>query len=64
MLGFEFILKIKGSKPKAYRNMDKEHPCLTDLLILNVDVKVPLTKILDSMSVYKMLNHFIKLSGN
>ena len=43
--------------------MDKEHPCLTDLLILKVDVKVPLTKILDSISVYKILNHFIKLSG-
>ena len=63
MLGFEFILKIGGSRPKAYRNMDKEHPCLTDLLILKVDVKVPLTKILDSISVYKILNHFIKLSG-
>ena len=63
MLGFELILKIRGSRPNAYKNIDKEQPCLTERLILKVSVKVPSTKILDSMSVYKMLNHFMKFSG-
>ena len=43
--------------------MDSDHPCLSERLILKVNVKVPLTKLLDSMSVYRILNHFIKFSG-
>ena len=63
MLGFELVLKLRGLRPSAYRNIDKEQPCLTERFILKVDVKVPLTSSWDSMSVYRMLNHFMKFSG-
>ena len=48
---FALILKIRGSRPNAYRNMESEHPCLTDLSILKLCVKVPFTRTFDSMSV-------------
>ena len=48
---------------KRRENIDSGQPCLTDLIILKVDVKVPLTKIFDSISVYKISNHFIKFGG-
>ena len=48
---FALILKIRGSRPRAYRNMEREHPCLTDLRILKLGVKVPFTRTFDSISV-------------
>ena len=39
MWAFEFIFKIKGSKHRAYKNIEREQPCLTERLILNDGVK-------------------------
>ena len=50
--GMEFILKIIGSRPKAYKNIDRGHPCLTNLKVLKIGVKVPFITILDSIFVY------------
>ena len=52
-----------GSRPRAYKNIDRGHPCLTDLKILKIGVKVPFISILDSIFVYNISNHFIKLGG-
>ena len=48
---FALILKIRDSRPRAYKIMDCEHPCLTDLSILKLGVKVSFTRNLDSISV-------------
>ena len=48
---FALILKIRGSRPRAYRIMDCEHHCRTDLSILKLGVKVPFTRNFDSISV-------------
>ena len=52
-----------GSRPREYKNIDRGHPCLTDLKILKIGVKVPFISILDSIFVYNISNHFIKLGG-
>ena len=52
-----------GSRPREYKNIDRGHPCLTDLKILKIGVKVPFISILDSIFVYNISNHFIKLRG-
>ena len=53
MWGFKFIFKIKGSKPRAYKNIEREQSCPTKRLILNDGVKVPFTRILGSMNFLK-----------
>ena len=55
--------KIMGSRPRAYKNIDRRHPCLTDLKILKIGVKAPFISILDSIFVYNISNHFIKFGG-